>query len=274
MSELDSKFNRVVIDARKFGVEAQAAKRKLALEKRDKGNTFAAIAKDLGVHPRTVQHWCAQKQEIGAKAVIEVGRRGANEGDGRLLISEQEREIVGYITTKLPGAPFQLWCVDALLELIREHFKMHISRGSVGNYLVRWGIKPQIPDVSTRSEAAIKRIRERAQKEKALMFWVGEMTPPLCSEPDGKLTDGDIPMLYAKIGKGEVFFMFETDDLRQSGQSWARFVEELSMIALDRKSPRKAFLLVTSSKWLNKPLLALHDLKYRRRPQSFEIFYV
>jgi hypothetical protein len=46
------------------------------------------------------------------------------------------------------------------------------------------------------------------------------------------------------------------------------------MIALDRKSPRKAFLLVTSSKWLNKPLLALHDLKYRRRPQSFEIFYV
>lgn len=274
MSELDSKFNRVVIDARKFGVEAQAAKRKKALELRDKGNTFVAIAEDLGVHPRTVQHWCDQAGKIGEEAVIKWGRRGVTIGDGRVLNPKQEREIVGHITTQLPGTQFRLWCVQAILELIRKRFNMQISRGSVRNYLLRWGIKPQIPDVSTRSEAAIKRIRERAQKEKALMFWVGEMTPPLCSEPDGKLTDGDIPMLYAKIGKGEVFFMFETDDLRQSGQSWARFVEELSMIALDRKSPRKAFLLVTSSKWLNKPLLALHDLKYRRRPQSFEIFYV
>ena len=58
MSELDSKFNRVVIDARKFGVEAQAAKRKKALELRDKGNTFVAIAEDLGVHPRTAWLFC------------------------------------------------------------------------------------------------------------------------------------------------------------------------------------------------------------------------
>lgn len=274
MSELDSKFNRVVIDARKFGVEAQAAKRKLALEKRDKGNTFAAIAKDLGVHPRTVQHWCAQAGKIDEEAVIKWGRRGVTIGDGRVLSPVQEREIVGLITTQLPGMQFRLWCVDALLELIREHFKMHISRGSVGNYLVRWGIKPQIPDVSTRSEAAIKRIRERAQKEKALIFWAGEMTPPFWSEPAGKLTDGDILMLYARIGKGEIHFMFETDELRESGQSWKRFVKELSMIASERRSRHKAFVLVTSPKWLNKPLLALHDLKSRHRPQSFEIFYV
>ena len=104
MSELDSKFNRVVIDARKFGVEAQAAKRKKALELRDKGNTFVAIAKELGVHPRTVQHWCAQAGKIGKEAVIKWGRRGVTIGDGRVLSPVQEREIVGYITTQLPGA--------------------------------------------------------------------------------------------------------------------------------------------------------------------------
>jgi len=276
MSGLDSKFNRLVIDARKYGAAGQEAKRIKALELRDEGATFAAIAKneEVGVHPRTVQHWCAQEGKIGAKAVIEGGRRGANEGDGRLLSSEQEREILGHITTQLPGPQFRLWCVDALLVLIREHFKMHISRGSVGNYLSRWGIKPQIPESLTQSEALIRWIRERAHKEKALMFWAGEMTPQIRSEPASKLTDGDIPMLYARIGKGEIHFMFETDELRESGQGWARFVKKLSMIALERRSPRKAFVLVTSPKGLNKPLLALHDLKYRHRPQPFEIFYV
>ena len=272
MSELDSKFNRVVIDARKFGVEAQAAKRKKALELRDKGNTFVAIAKELGVHPRTVQHWCDQAGKIGAKAVIKWGRRGVTIGDGRVLSPVQEREIVGVITTQLPGMQFRLWCVEAILELIRERFKMNISRGSVRNYLLRWGIKPQISESLTQSEALIRWIRERAHKEKALMFWAGEMTPQIRSEPAAKLTDG--AMLYARIGKGEIHFMFETDELRESGQSWKRFVKELSMIASKRKSQRKAFVLVTSPKGLNKTLLALHDLKYRHRPQPFEIFYV
>ena len=274
MSELDSKFNRVVIDARKFGVEAQAAKRKKALELRDKGNTFVAIAKELGVHPRTVQHWCAQAGKIGKEVVIKWGRRGVTIGDGRVLSPVQEREIVGYITTQFPGPQFRLWCVEAILALIRARFKMNISRGSVRNYLLRWGIKPQISESLTQSEALIRWIRERAKKERALIFWAGEMTPPFWFEPAGKLTNGDIPMLYARIGKGEIHFMFETDELRESGQSWARFVKELSMIALERRSPRKAFVLVMSPKGLNKPLLALHDLKYRHRPQPFEIFYV
>ena len=271
MSELDSKFNRVVIDARKFGVEAQAAKRKRALELRDEGATFAAIAKELGVHPRTVQHWCDQAGKIGAKAVIKWGRRGVTIGDGRVLSPVQEREIVGHITTQLPGPPFRLWCVEALLELIRERFKMNISRGSVGNYLVRWGIKPEIPEPSKRSEAWVLRIRERAQYEKALIFWAGEMTPPLCSEPDGKLTDGDIPMLYARIGKGEIHFMFETDELRESGQSWVQFVKELGRIALKRKSPHKAFVLVTNSIWLDKLFVAWSTAP-ERSPLRYSVF--
>ena len=271
MSELDSKFNRVVIDARKFGVEAQAAKRKKALELRDKGNTFVAIAEDLGVHPRTVQHWCDQAGKIGAKAVIKWGRRGVTIGDGRVLNPKQEREIVGLITTQLPGAPFRLWCVEAILELIRERFKMNISRGSVRNYLLRWGIKPQIFESLTQSEALIRWIRERAHKEKALMFWAGEMTPQIRSEPASKLTDGDIPMLYARIGKGEIHFMFETDELRESGQSWVQFVEELGRIALKRKSPHKAFVLVTNSIWLDKLFVAWSTAP-ERSPFRYSVF--
>ena len=274
MSELDSKFNRVVIDARKFGVEAQAAKRKKALELRDKGNTFVAIAKELGVHPRTVQHWCDQAGKIGKEVVIKWGRRGVTIGDGRVLNPKQEREIVGHITTQLPGMQFRLWCVEAILELIRKRFKMQISRGSVGNYLMRWGIGPQIPELPLHSDEVVRYIRSRAVKEKALIFWAGEMTPPFWSEPAGKLTDGDIPMLYARIGKGEIHFMFETDELREGGQSWVQFVKELSMIASERRSRRKAFVLLPRSMGLNKELSAFYALKTPRNPQSFEIFYV
>lgn len=261
-------------DGRRPGPAEQEVRRKEALKMRDEGVTFTAIAKAKGVHPRTVQYWCAQARAFGADAVIQGGKRGAAVGDGRVLGPVQEREIVGVITTKLPGMQFRLWCVEAILELIRERFKMQISRGSVGNYLVRWGIKPQISESLTKSEALIRWIRERAQKEKALIFWAGEMTPPFWSEPAGKLTNGNIPMLYARIGKGEIHFMFETDELRDSGRRWSRFVEELSIIAWERRSRRKAFVLLPRSMGLNKELSALYALKTPRTPQSFEIFFV
>ena len=221
--------------------QRQKDKRQEALKMRDAGATFAAIAKELGVHARTVQHWCAQAREVGAEAVIKGGRRGATVGDGRVLSPEQEREIVGLITTQLPGPQFRLWCVDALLELIRERFKMQISRGSVGNYLVRWGIGPQIPELPLHSDEVVRYIRSRAVKEKALMFWAGEVTPPFCSGPDGKLTDGDIPMLYAKTSKGEIYFMFETVELRESRTLWTRFVEELGIDGFGKEGAPKGF---------------------------------
>lgn len=282
MHEIDSIFNQVAIDGRLFGPEAQKAKREDAFELRDeiemsgKRVSPKSIAKDkkVGVHVRTVQHWFAQAKKIGKEAVIQGGKRGATLGDGRVLSAEQEREIVGLITTQLPGPQFRLWCIDALLELIRERFKMDISRGSVANYLARWGIDPQIPPKPPNTNYAFQRVCERALKEKALMFWAGEMTPAFCSEPAGKLTDGDIPMLYAIIGKGQIYFMFETDELRESRSLWARFVEDLGMIASARKAPRKAFVLVPRSIGMNKQLSALYSLKLDRTPQSFEIFYV
>jgi transposase len=277
MHELDSKLNRVVIDARKFGPKAQKAKRERAFEMRKKGISPMVIAKDekVGVHVRTVQHWFAQADKGEEEdVVIQGGKRGATVGDNRVLSAEQEREIVGHITTQLPGPQFRLWCVDALLELIRDRFMMDISRGSVGNYLMRWGIDPPAPSKPPQTTYAYQRVRERALKEKALMFWAGEMTPAFCSEPAGKLTDGDIPMLYARIGKGQIFFMFETEELRESRMLWARFAEELGMIASARKAPRKAFVLVPHPQGMNKELSALYSFKLDRTPRSFEIFYI
>lgn len=280
MHELDSLFNRVSIDARTIGTKAQKAKREEAFEMRDAFElrdervSPEAIANKLGVHPRTVRHWFAQAQGGKEDAVIQGGKRGATVGDGRVLSAEQEREIVGHITTRLPGPQFRLWCIDALLELIRDRFNMDISRGSVGNYLMRWGIDPPAPSKPPQTTYAFQRVRERALKEKALMFWAGEMTPAFCSEPAGKLTDGDIPMLYARIGKGQIFFMCETDELRESQKAWARFAEELGMIASARKAPRKAFVLVPHPMGINKELSALYSFKLDRTPRSFEIFYI
>jgi len=264
----------VAIDARTIGTKAQKAKREKAFGMRKKASP-KAIAIELGVHVRTVQHWFAQADKREEEdVVIQGGKRGATMGDGRVLSAEQEREIVGHITTQLPGPQFRLWCIDALLELIRERFKMDISRRSVGNYLTRWGIDPPIPSKPPQTNYAFQRVCERALKEKALMFWAGEMTPPFCSEPAGKLTDGDIRMLYARIGKGQIFFMFETEELRESRSLWARFAEELGMIASARKAPRKAFVLVPHSLGMNKELSALYSFKFDRTPRSFEIFYV
>ena len=268
-------------DGRRRDQDEQESKRKEALEKRDKGNTFAAIAKDLGVHPRTVQHWCALAGEIGAKAVIEGGRRGANEGVGRLLSPEQEREIVGLITSQLPGVPFRLWCVDALMDLILERFELQISRRSIGNYLARWGIDPKIPFDTSQAREIVLKIRGRVsldhqREHEGLIFWAGEMTPARCSGLVGELTNGDSPMLYALTGKGEVFFMFETDEHRDNQTLWTRFVEVLGAMASDKKTPRTAFVLVLSPTWMNKQLTALYALKLgrTRSRQSFEIFYV
>lgn len=266
-------------DGRRRCKAERKGKREEALKKRDEGTTFTAIAKELGVHARTVQHWCVQAGKIGAKAVIEGGRRGANEGDGRLLSPEQEREIVGLITSQLPGAPFRLWCVRALMALILERFKLQISRRSLGNYLARWGIDPKIPFDTSQAREIVLKIRERVsldhlREHEGLIFWAGEITPARCSGLVGELTNGDIPMLYALTGKGEVFFMFETDEHRESQTLWVRFVEVLGAMASDKKTRRTAFVLVLSPRGMNKQLTALYALKMGRTRQSFEIFYV
>lgn len=265
-------------DGRRAKSAIRKDRRQIALERRDKGDTFVAIAKELGVHPRTVQHWCALAEEIGAKAVIEGGRRGANEGDGRLLSPEQEREIVGLITSQLPGAPFRLWCVRALMDLILKRFKLQISRRSIGNYLARWGIDPKIPFDTSQAREIVLKIRglDHQREHEGLIFWAGEMTPARCSGLVGELTNGDIPMLYALTGKGEVFFMFETDEHRESQTLWVRFVEVLGAMASNKKTRRTAFVLVLSPTGMNKQLTALYALKLGRTHtrQSFEIFYV
>jgi hypothetical protein len=65
--------------------------------------------------------------------------------------------------------------------------------------------------------------------------------------------------------------MFETDELRESGQSWVQFVEELGRIALKRKSPHKAFVLVTNSIWLDKLFVAWSTAP-ERSPLRYSVF--
>jgi transposase len=253
---------------------AEQKRRKKALKMRRKGTTFKAIALEVGVHPRTVQHWCAQAGKIGEKAVIRGGRRGATVGDGRVLSPEQEREIVGLITTQLPGPQFRLWCVDAVLALIRERFKVEMSRRSIANYLSRWGIDQKIPRVSWQPEEVIRYIQSRAMKEKALMFWAGQVSAPSCSDSFGNPSTGDIQMLYAVTGRGEIYFMFETEALRESGLSWARFLDELGVIASQRKAPRRAFVLLPRFMEEHEQLMAWDVWNALHTLQRPIVFYV
>jgi transposase len=231
------------------------------------------------VHPRTVQHWCALARKNGADAVIEGGKRGAAVGDGRILDVDQGREILELITTQLPGATlagpqFRLWCVDAVLALIRERFKVEMSRRSIANYLSRWGIDQKITPVSWQPEEVIRYIQSRAMKEKALMFWAGQVSAPSCSDSFGNPSKGDIQMLYAVTGRGEIYFMFETEALRESRLSWARFLDELGVIASQRKAPRKAFVLLPRFMKEHEQLMAWDVWNARHTLQRPIVFYV
>lgn len=258
---------------------AEQKRREKALEMRRKGTTFKAIALAVGVHPRTVQHWCAQAEKGKEEAVIQGGRRGATVGDGRILDVDQVREILELITTQLPGATlagpqFRLWSVDAVLALIRERFKVEMSRRSIANYLSRWGIDQKIPSVSWQPEEVIRYIQSRAMKEKALMFWAGQVSAPSCSDSFGTPSKGDIQMLYAVTGRGEIFFMFETGELRESGLSWARFLDELGAVAMQRKAPRKAFVLLPRFMEEHEQLMAWDVWNARHTLQRPIVFYV
>ena len=253
------------------------------------GLSQRACAKLLGISRQYVCKWC-KAFELGGYDALELGRRGRREGTQRLLLSHQCATLVRMITDKTPDQlkmPFMLWERVAVRELIIEKFGLVLSLRTVGNYLKRWGMTPQKPVKQAREQntEAVNRwlaeefpkIKERAEKEGAEIFWsdetgvqntdnVGKSYSPKGKTPVIKKTGKKIRvnMISAVTNLGNVRFMIYSDKMPQQ-----RFITFLKRLV--KSVNKKVFVILDN--------LSVHHGKMvkqwvKSHQEEIELFYI
>ncbi len=179
----------------------------------EEGYTQRETARALGVSRQEVNRWCRKYEKRGWDALRAV-KRGRKVGEKRLLLPWQCATIVNLITDNMPDQlklPFVLWTRAAVRDLIEEKFGITLSLITMGNYLKRWGMTPQVPirKAYQQNSESVRRWREeeypaiekRAKEEGATIFWGDE----------GKTTNEvHAGRSYSKKGK--------TPEVRESGK--------------------------------------------------------
>lgn len=171
-----------------MGREAQEALRKRAVEAHvSAGMKQCEIAKAYGVSPAIVCKW-VKRFRVGGASSLDARKKGPPSGTGALLTAEQTAHIRQLIIDKCPEQlklPFALWTRDAVRDLIRRSFGLHVSIRTAGNYLRDWGFTPQKPvrRAYEQSSEAVRKwldevypgIAKRAKQDGALIYWGDEM---------------------------------------------------------------------------------------------------
>jgi transposase len=148
------------------------------------GETQTHVAKIMGVSRSTVCIWCNKYKGLGKKSFKSKKRGNPQEPK---LKGCQAATIVNIITDRHPEQlklPFVLWTREAVRDLIKKKFNVEVSLSTVGRYLEKWGFTSQKPAKRAyeRNDKAVKKwldedypkIKERAVKEKAEIFWGDE----------------------------------------------------------------------------------------------------
>ena len=220
------------------------------------------IAEIVEVNRDAVSSWIKLYQKGGLKALMPKGK-GRPSGSGRMLTTEQEKEIQNCITDKLPDQlklPFALWTRDAARLLILGKFGVKIAIRTVGAYLKRWGFTPQktIRRTYERCEKRVQKwltddypnIKERAQKEDAEIHW-GDETGLRSDDVNGRgyAPKGKTPVCRAKgsperinmtstvTNQGKVRFMFYKE--KMNADMLIKF-----MTRLVKSTDKKIFLIL------------------------------
>src|SRR3712207_3596405 len=108
------------VDMRKLPAAAQEERRRQVIGLRQAGQTYDAIAAQVGLSPTGVFDICKRYAERGA-AGLKTGPRGPEPGHGRFLSAKQEaeaRELIRRHTPDELDLPFALWSRAAVRELI------------------------------------------------------------------------------------------------------------------------------------------------------------
>jgi transposase len=174
------------VDMRKLPAAAQEERRRQVIGLRRAGQTYDAIAAQVGLSPTGVFDICKRYAERGA-AGLRTGPRGPEPGHGRFLDAEQEAEARDLIRGHTPdalGLPFALWSRAAVREPIRRRFGVRLAVRTMGTHLARWGFTAQKPlrRAYEQDPAAVRRwlrrdypaIAARAKAEGGAVFWGDE----------------------------------------------------------------------------------------------------
>ncbi|MBV1799435.1 IS630 family transposase [Siccirubricoccus sp. G192] len=174
------------VDMRKLPAAAQEERRRQVIGLRQAGQTYDAIAAQVGLSPTGVFDIVKRYAERGA-AGLQTGPRGPEPGHGRFLGAEEELEAQVLIQRHTPdelGLPFALWSRAAVRELIWQRFGVRLAVRTMGTYLARWGFTAQKPlrRAYEQDPAAVRRwlrhdypaIAARAKAEGSVVFWGDE----------------------------------------------------------------------------------------------------
>ena len=174
------------VDMRSLTPEAQEERRRQVIGLRQAGQTYAAIAAQVGLTPTGVFDICKRFAARG-RAGLKSKARGPAPGHGNLLAAEQEAEVQALIRHQMPdelGLPFALWSRAAVQALVRQRFGIMVAVRTMGSYLARWGYTPQKPlrRAYEQDPAAVRRwlrreypaIAARTKAERGVIFWGDE----------------------------------------------------------------------------------------------------
>lgn len=192
-------------DARLLPPVIQRKLRHEALDLFLKGKNPTDISKQLGVSRQSVYNWIKRHSKSG-KQGLEIHKRGRPKGTQ--LQSWQSAQIVNLIKNSCPdelSMPFFLWTREAVGQLIKDKFKISISKWTVGRYLANWGFSPQKPArlaieqnpkaIEEWFEIEYPMIQKLAKKENATIHWGDEM---------GLRSDHNVGRTYGIKGKTPV----------------------------------------------------------------------
>jgi transposase len=173
-------------DARKLSSDAQYEVRRTAIKLLKSGKSQKEVADILDVARQAIWRWQKLYDAKGLSG-LKLKHRGRCKGDFRILTPEQEKEIQRMIRDKNPEQlklNFALWNRQAVMDLIKQKFKIKLPIRTAGEYLKRWGYTPQKPirkayeqqpeKVQQWLDETYPEIEKRAKDEKAQIQWADE----------------------------------------------------------------------------------------------------
>lgn len=195
-------------DSRSLAQSAQEVLRIKAVNAIIAGKTQDEVAELFEVSLKAVNNWWRIYRERGLPGLRMKSRRPKSADEGGKLKGWQCASVVRTIMKKTPDQldfGFMLWTRDAVAELIKDRFKLRLSKWTVGRLLKQWGMSPQKPVkkayqqqpevVQNWLDKEYPRIARKALQEKAEILWGDEM---------GVRSDDQIGRTYGKIGQTPV----------------------------------------------------------------------
>lgn len=195
-------------DSRSLDQAAQEILRIKSVKALIAGKSQTEVAEIFDLSLRSVNSWWKTYRSLGLPGLRKKSRRPKSADEGGKLKGWQCSSIVRTIMSKTPDQVefgFMLWTRDAVAELIKDRFKVRLSKWTVGRLLKQWGMSPQKPVkkayqqqpevVKEWLDKEYPRIARKAALEKAEIQWGDEM---------GVRSDDQIGRTYGKIGRTPV----------------------------------------------------------------------